>query len=225
MPLSNINGLKLNSNILCESKLEEELFKLCNFDDQKWLCLYKASVDGFGSEKFHSKCDNHTNTLTIIKSASLNIFGGYTGAAWSSSNGFAADPYSFIFSLKNKLDKPLLIKCNDPKTAIYCNSDYGPCFGNDDIKISSDSNSKSDSKSNLGFSYEHNDFEYGSKETKIFLAGSFKFQVDEIEVYRKDYPMLSMVSIHFIKVIRIRSKINSFLSKSNKKSCTQKLRN
>lgn len=163
-------------------------------------------MDGFGSEKFHSKCDNHTNTLTIIKSTSSNIFGGYTGAAWSSNNDFAADLYSFIFSLKNKLDKPLLIKCNDPKNAIYCNSDYGPCFGNDDLKISSDSNLNSDSKSNLGFSYEHDDFEYGSKETKIFLANSYRFQVAEIEVYRKDYPILSMVSIRIVKADRILNK-------------------
>ena len=203
VPLSKINGLKFNSNIICEPKLEEELFKLCNFDNQKWHCLYKASVDGFSSQEFHSKCDNHTNTLTIIKSTSSNIFGGYTGAAWSSSNDYATDQYSFIFSLINKLEKPLIIKCNDPKNAIYCNSDYGPCFGNDDIKISSSCDSNIDSKSNLGFTYVHDDFEYGSNETKKFLADSYRFQVAEIEVYRKDYPLLSMVSIMLLKILEL----------------------
>jgi hypothetical protein len=39
--------------------------------------------------------------------------------------------------------------------------------------------------SNLGHSYTHPDYRQGSNEAKSFLAGSYNFQVTEIEVYTK----------------------------------------
>lgn len=48
--------------------MENDLIRLCEFmPKDHWSLLYRASRDGFGSKDFHSKCDNHTNTLTIIK--------------------------------------------------------------------------------------------------------------------------------------------------------------
>ncbi len=39
--------------------------------------------------------------------------------------------------------------------------------------------------SHLGSSYKHPQYKYGTNETKTFLAGSFNFQLDEIEVYQR----------------------------------------
>ena len=40
--------------------------------------------------------------------------------------------------------------------------------------------------SDLGYSYSHPQYEYGTKEAKTFLAGSRDFQLDEIEVYQRE---------------------------------------
>ncbi len=40
--------------------------------------------------------------------------------------------------------------------------------------------------SNLGCSYKHPQYAYETNEAKSFLAGSHKFQLDEIEVYQKE---------------------------------------
>ena len=43
-----------------------------------------------------------------------------------------------------------------------------------------------DSRSNLGFTYKHPQYAQGTDEACTFLAGSFNFQLDEIEVYEKE---------------------------------------
>jgi hypothetical protein len=87
--------------------------------------------------------------------------------------------------LINNLNKPLKIKCSND-FAIYCQINYGPTFGRGhDFRIADYSNTNSDSYSYLGSSYVHPDHNKGSNEAKSFLAGSFYFQVSEIEVYTK----------------------------------------
>ncbi len=56
--------------------------------------IYRASRDGFEANKFHTKCDNKSKTLTIIKSTNGYVFGGLYGDVKN-------DPNSFIFSLIN----------------------------------------------------------------------------------------------------------------------------
>ena len=43
-----------------------------------------------------------------------------------------------------------------------------------------------DSCSCLGGTYKHPQYAQGTNEAETFLAGSFNFQLDEIEVYRKE---------------------------------------
>jgi hypothetical protein len=38
----------------------------------------------------------------------------------------------------------------------------------------------------LGYSYKHPQYAFGTDEAKPFLAGSFNFQLEEIEVYQKE---------------------------------------
>ena len=188
---------------------------MCEVENQKWILLYRGTQDGFNAEKFHEKCDGKHNTLTIIMSSSSNIFGGFTGAAWSQSERFENDPFAYIFSLENKMNKPLLIRCSEESEAIYCSPAYGPCFGNDDIKISDKCNKNKESLVDLCTSYEHADFEFGSKKTRSFLTGSFNFRVKEIEVYRKDYnPLLSVIKtcITFLNLLTFNYKIVQHIS-------------
>ena len=59
-----------------------ELMKLCEFGlKTQFKLLYRATEHGFASIQFHSKCNGHANTLTILKaSLSSFIFGGFTTA-------------------------------------------------------------------------------------------------------------------------------------------------
>ena len=175
----------LNSKILTSQQCID-LMRTCEFPlGDKWTLLYRASKDGFRGIDFHSKCDGHANTLTIIKAyESSYIFGGYTSAAWESFIGqYKPDIDAFIFSLVNKDNMPAKLKVNDPNSAIFCRSSYGPEFGSD-ISIADKSNANKYSFSRLGWSYQL-PFGYSIIQARDFLAGSRFFQVSDIEVFSR----------------------------------------
>ena len=164
---------------------QSELIKLCEFNPQYgFKLLYRASEHGFGSKVFHSKCDGHANTLTILKaSESSFIFVGFTKAIWDDSADYRSDPNAFLFSLTNKDNKPYRMKI-DPY-AIFSAFDCGPSFGLD-ISICSDSNKNTNSFSDLEDVYKHPRYAFETNEAETHLAGSYKFQLSEIEVYQKE---------------------------------------
>ena len=170
-----------------------ELIRLCEFSSSdEWSLLYRGSRDGFGAEDFHSKCDGHSNTLTLLKAKNSSfIFGGYASVSWHSLDSHVNDSNAFVFSLTNKDDQPCKMKIDASNEiqppAIGCYSEYGPIFGNYpfDIVISTNSNTKIKSYSNLGSTFAHPIYAKGSNQAKAFLAGSYKFQLSEIEVFIK----------------------------------------
>jgi hypothetical protein len=185
----NVNSFKgqiLNGEPQCS-----ELIDLCEFSpNDKWTLLFRGTRDGFGAKDFHSRCDGHSNTLTILKAEdSPNIFGVFTSVSWESPTDkkFKSDPNAFIFSLTNKDNRPLKIKIDpdEHEFAIFCHSEYGPTFGGD-IHIANNANTTMESYSSLGWTYKQPQYEEETNEAKTFLAGSFKFQLDEIEVYQKE---------------------------------------
>ena len=76
----NVNSFK--GQILTNERQITELVKLCECSpNDKLSLLYRGTRDGSGSNDFHSKCDGHSNTLTIVKAKeSKFIFGGITTA-------------------------------------------------------------------------------------------------------------------------------------------------
>ena len=170
--------------------------KLCEFPkSQEWKLLYRASIDGFLSKDFHSKCDGMENTLTVIKSESGNVFGGYTGKAWTSGvSEYFTDPNAFIFSLINEEKKSFKVFCPDGgKHAIGCHPSWGPTFGlnaRSDIHIADNSNTSylytnRTSVCDLGNTYKHPDYPVGTEKAKKILAGSYRFRTTEIEVHAR----------------------------------------
>jgi BTB/POZ domain-containing protein KCTD9 len=190
-PYSNIDPFK--SEIL-SWKNSFDLIRLCEFSlKDKWTLLYSGSRDGFGAKDFHSKCDGHSDTLTILKAKKSGfIFGGFTKTAWSPPNGYKSDHSAFLFSLTNQENKPCKMQKDENQNhyAIYYGSEYGPTFsggsGGGDIIIRNNANSTDGGCSNLSHAYKHPQYAYGSNEAKTFLAGSYHFQLDEIEVYQKE---------------------------------------
>ncbi len=79
----------------------------------------------FRASSFYSKFDDQRNTLVIIKSINGNVFGGYTEQLWNHTIDCKSDSNAFIFSLINKENKPLKIKCIKTDEAIYCSNDLG----------------------------------------------------------------------------------------------------
>ena len=168
-----------------------DLIKLCEFSPtDKWTRLYRASEDGFAGADFHSKCDGHFETLTIIKAnGSPNVFGGFTSASWGSKAQYKSDVNAFIYSLVNRDNKPIKMRVNQQhaKKAICCASSLGPTFGaGHDFYVAQMSNTNTDSFSNLGVSYTHPQYRHGTDEAQCFLAGSSYFQVSDIEIYSRD---------------------------------------
>jgi hypothetical protein len=150
-----INTNPLQSQILEGALQLSELLKLCEFSpNDKWTLLYRGTRDSFASDDSHSRCNGHSNTLTILKAkGSSNIFGGFTSVSWDGSSGYKSDSNAFIFSLTNKDNQPVKMKIdqNEHKFAIYCDYRFGPIFGHGaDIHISNNANTTVKSCSRLG---------------------------------------------------------------------------
>eukprot|EP01091_Cochliopodium_minus_P005578 TRINITY_DN15484_c0_g1_i1.p1 TRINITY_DN15484_c0_g1~~TRINITY_DN15484_c0_g1_i1.p1 ORF type:complete len:384 (-),score=79.88 TRINITY_DN15484_c0_g1_i1:71-1222(-) len=181
------NYFFLESSILIdfnERIMMENWLMILNVPKKKSELLYRGSKNGFSSTNFHSICNNKPNTITFIRSNNF-IFGGYTPISWTSAGGYKCDTGSFIFSLSNPSNMPILFKILKPQFSIDDSSNYGPTFGGgNDIYISDNCNSNSNSYSNLGHSYSGCPHKFESVEAKTFLCGSYKFRVDEIEVYQ-----------------------------------------
>jgi hypothetical protein len=169
---------RLESNIV---ETIPSIFK--DFETKSWRLLYRGTRDGFGASDFHSKCDQQSNTVTIILTTGGYIFGGFTPLAWDSSGGDKADNTgkSFLFSLKNPPNTdPKIFPLSIASQAIYCNASYGPTFGNGfDIHVGDNCDQNTSNWTNLGNGYTN---DTGLDDQQVF-TGEYKFQVQEIEVF------------------------------------------
>ena len=107
------------------------------FGTQKEMTLlYKATRDGFSAAAFHSKYDNKGATLTIFRTTTGRIAGGYTPTSWnSSSQTYVRVPQdqAYTFSANGRKISKYNNLDNNAKSAeysMYCNQTYGPTFGN-----------------------------------------------------------------------------------------------
>jgi hypothetical protein len=133
------------------------------------------SRDGFGARDFHSRCDWHANTLTVILDTN--------GRSGKEDNFYKADPSlkSFLFTLKNPHNFParrFALKAEKKEVAIYCWSDCGPHFCH--VCVKNNCNAHTGSRtSEFGVSYVNNTGLAGCP----FFTDSRGFQVQEIEVF------------------------------------------
>jgi hypothetical protein len=155
---------------------------LNQFSSKEWTLLYRGSRDGFRASNFHSKCDGHSNTVTVILTTKGFIFGGFTPIAWDSSSSYKADTsqQSFLFSVKNARNSdPRSFPLVNSSSAIYCGSSYGPTFGSHSLYVADGCNEKANSSTNLGSGYRN---DTGLNGTEVF-TGEYNFQVKEMEVF------------------------------------------
>jgi hypothetical protein len=156
---------------------------LKEFETKTLALLYRGTRDGFSASNFHAKCDQQSNTLTIILTTEGYIFGGFSPAVWDSTGTNKADNTgkSFLFSLKNpRNSEPKIFPISNQSYSICCHSSYGPSFGsNCDIYVADNCNQNASSHTLLGGSYR-NDTEIANNQV---FTGQTNFQVKEIEVF------------------------------------------
>ena len=88
----------------------------------------------------------------------------------------------FKYTQSNQFHK---LKCIQKENEVRHLSDYLSIFGGGcDLFIFNDCNVNTSSGSNLGHSYEFNGYANNSTEAKSYLAGSYKFTVLEMEVFK-----------------------------------------
>jgi len=148
---------------------------------------------GFEASKFHQLCDGKPNTLTLVKSTTGYIFGGYTSVPWSNPTSACvkADNSAFLFTLTNPNYIPRKLKLKfHPYTqnGVYHFSRNGPTFGltssghNDLIIYDSSNNTKNNY---IAFhSYQSPNGKSGDEGGKFFLGDSNYFKSAEIEVFQ-----------------------------------------
>ncbi len=122
--------------------------------------------------------------MTLLKAKRPSyIFGGFTSVNWDSFNEFKPDPNAFLFSLTNKDNQPSKMRQKSNTThSILGHSACGPIFGGYDLHICDYANTTVGSYSKLGNSFQHPQPTQGES----YLAGSFQFQLSEIEVFKKE---------------------------------------
>jgi hypothetical protein len=158
-------------------------------DDFRWKSIkimWRGSRDGFRATDFHSRCDDHANTLTLILDTHGNIFGGFTLVQWESpSSSRIKGDYSlrsFLFTLKNPHGIPARrfpLKFGEHHNAIDCDRRFGPIFGVD-VYVFDQCNMNADNHADFfGDSYA-NDNELEGMTVFACLGG---FTVKEIEVF------------------------------------------
>lgn len=96
----------------------------------KFQKIFESSVDGDSSKSFHKFCDGEPNIIVVIESDNNSRFGGYTKIGFTSDGDMKNDEVAFLFSF----DKMKIYKIKRKYKALYCNANYGPCFGDRDNK-------------------------------------------------------------------------------------------
>jgi len=147
----------------------------------QWQLVYRGSRDGFGANHFHSKCDGKRHLLVVVRCTNGNVFGGYTAdLSFTSSGDDVEGSGTWLFTLKNPHGiPPTLYPVVQTEYALRDYSGYGPTFGSNDLYISNDCNTNTESYSYFPDSYKDTT-EWGNET----FAGGWDFQVSEIEVFQ-----------------------------------------
>ena len=160
----------------------------------EFVLLYKATRDSFKASAFHQMCDGWTNTITLIKTNSNFVFGGFSTGKWTNNSTWSSDPSAFLFSLRrNGISFSDRFMIQNSEYAICGYSAYGPIFGGGasghDILIVDNSDKNKGSFTHFGSCFLTPAGKTGTNDTtKSFFAGTYAdWLTTEIEVYRIKY--------------------------------------
>jgi hypothetical protein len=151
------------------------------FRDNRFVLLWRGSHDGFAARDFHSRCDDHTSTFTLILDTTGNICGGLTPVEWEFCSGkYKCDNTltPVLFALKKPHKTPAIAFALQPErreSAIYPSPSYCLTFGVGlDLSVSSQCNTNARSSTSRFGSTDTNNS--GVANDKLF-TGSSQFKV------------------------------------------------
>ena len=149
---------------------------------QKWSLCYRGTQDGFSSNTFHSKCDQYTKTLSILRDTSGNIFGGYNSGSWAGGGSYQNPGGTWLFSFKNNFKSDWGGNCAGQNYGTYNHPSYGPTFGGGhDLHV--DSSMKS-GYTYFGYSYYCPVGSCGNGNCMNYFSYQYSgWQLNEVEVY------------------------------------------
>eukprot|EP01083_Nonionella_stella_P053076 140582_1 len=182
------HGASLQSSILTNAEI-------CTLDSllqqsgkglslKRWSLLHRGSRDGFSANAFHNKCDGKAKTLSIIRSDSNNVFGGYASVPWKGGFSYAADNDAFIFLIRSSKDYPPQVfatQKQDRKHKAVCHYSAYMCIfgGGYDICVHDNCNANINT-----YSYVNGNDTYMNLPTTHYLNGDTEqFKVLELEVF------------------------------------------
>ena len=169
----------MSKDILLNKDDFDLLKSFINKGNIKISLIYKATIDSDFSYKFHEKCDNHSPTITLIKTDNGLRFGGYTTQTWNKDEECKQDDEAFLFSinLRKKYEIQKGVEC-----AIYCGGEYGPTFGEGfDLCLCNNFMGVNGNYSNFPKSY-------GKGSSVNELTGNNRnFKINDVEVYLVDF--------------------------------------
>ena len=144
--------------------------------------IYKCDKENDTPKIFHQKCDGKKNVLVFIETTENVRFGGFTSVGFNSFSSFTLDNNSFLFSI----DKRKIYNIKKDKNAIFCSSNYGPCFcGTSSFNIYIECNNflkgKCHTSPSNNNTYEINyDYELNNSKFEFFIK---KLEIFQIEIY------------------------------------------
>jgi hypothetical protein len=188
-----------NSIILTQDEAKN-LYAMGDYTDAR--LLYRASRDSFSGAVYHN-LSSVPNTVAIIKSDNNYVFGGFTSIGMNKTRGWYKDPTAYIFSLRrNGTSNNVQLRSGGQSQdqpgayALFIDTRFGPYFGFYDIYICDQSNSISQSSSNLCYTYDC-PVECSRSSTicsTSYLAGSATgWYTIEIEVFQMLSPVTTTV--------------------------------
>ena len=100
--------------------------------------IYRASVDGFRSSDFHSKCDEKGPTICVIQTRDDYMFGGYTAVSWKKYSiphiYSHKDDTAFLFAIRPILEFYEVCEGKEDE-AVYHSYDGLMAFGNTQLAV------------------------------------------------------------------------------------------
>ncbi|XP_065841109.1 uncharacterized protein [Oscarella lobularis] len=185
---STSNPVLPESVIVSSDSQYQEVLALWLQDDgigaENWMLIYRGTRDGFQASTFHSLCDNKGATISVIKTTHDYIFGGYTNVGWKSSGEHVQSTSSFLFAFVSHALGSQSFRAFSTKNSAYAAYHNASCHvvfgGGCDLLIADQSNTKSNSSSNWGHTY---DLPPGKDAN--WLTGQQNFQTVEIEVFAR----------------------------------------
>ena len=159
-----------------KSLMNKGIKKYFNTSISNFTLLYQASIDGFGYENFHKKCDDKNNTIVLVFTDKNKIFGGFTEAKWDSYSDWNEGYKGFIFSINDNK-----IYYNKKKHKIKCKSIFEPTF-EDGFAIYN----HKDLNDFHGLDLTYNKGDFDTKGKKYVLDMQIEFAIKDYAVFQID---------------------------------------